>query len=34
MDYSCADGGTDVIAPLLGVTTAADSVVWLENPEP
>jgi hypothetical protein len=27
------DGRPDVIAPLLGATTAADSVVWLENPE-
>lgn len=28
-----ADGRPDVIAPLLGATTAGDSIAWFENPE-
>ncbi len=27
------DGRPDVVAPLLGATTAADSIAWFENPE-
>jgi hypothetical protein len=29
-----ADGRPDAIVPLQGATTAQDSIVWLENPEP